>query len=280
VRRSRHAGRRKPEHRSAAARLAVGAGLVLAVAMSDPAAGGGLRDLTDGWLLSPSELVAQLWPAPDGHRPPVRRFWLGQARLYGMADLPVLACGLQLPLLGLRWSGQWQRLGATLFQEHQWRLGCGWSARLAPRVSVGWDRLALAGTDPRGQLYLSAGVTLRLAAGWRLCCQPPLTPAPPWYGPTAARRWLLLTGGGGGVAAACAVERTGAGVPLVQLELVGRIATRVGLGLRAEPVTGTVGLTTAWRHASWLLRTAHLVHPQLGVTHRWYLTVAGSGAHR
>ena len=267
--------------------------LIWACGGAPRASAGGMRDISDGWLLPTGELLARLWPASEnGESGPLSAaatgekaslahwLWLGHARLYEMPQLPLLAVGLGLPALGLQWSLQCQRLGETLVQEDQWRLAVRGPSRLEPTLSVGWDRLALAGGSGRGHLFLGAGISLRAAAGLRLRIEPPLTPPPPWYGPTAARRWLLVTGGLEGVAWGLAVDRTTAGRPIVQIDLTVRVGPRAALGLRAEPVTGSVGLTTAWYHRYWLLRTSHLIHPELGVTHRWYLATGGVGSIR
>ena len=267
--------------------------LICACGGAPRASAGGTRDVSDGWLLPAGELIARLWPPPEnrgsgplgatatGQQASLAHWlWLGHARLYEMPQLPLLAVGLGLPALGLQWSLQWQRLGQTLVQEDQWRLAVRGPSRLEPTLSVGWDRLALAGRSGRGHLFLGAGISLRTAAGLRLRIEPPLTPPPPWYGPTAARRWLLITGGLEGVVWGLAVDRTTAGSPVVQLDLTGRVGPRAALGLRAEPVTGSVGLTTAWYHRNWLLRTSHLIHPELGVTHRWYLAAGSVGSIR
>ena len=43
------------------------------------------------------------------------------------------------------------------------------------------------------------------------------------------------------------------------------------------PSPGTDGLNTAWSWRGVLLRTSHLVHPALGLTHRWSLTLGRPG---
>jgi hypothetical protein len=70
---------------------------------------------------------------------------------------------------------------------------------------------------------------------------------------------------------AIAVDRGEQGSPAIQAAVLGRLAAGVALGLRSEPQTGSVGLTTAWRWRAWLIRSAHLSHPELGTTHRWGL---------
>jgi hypothetical protein len=41
------------------------------------------------------------------------------------------------------------------------------------------------------------------------------------------------------------------------------------LGLRADPATGILGLTLVWLGAGVMIRTSHLAHPDLGLTHRF-----------
>ncbi|MHB8078663.1 MAG: hypothetical protein ACYDIE_05345 [Candidatus Krumholzibacteriia bacterium] len=238
-----------------------------------PAAiGGGSRDLQDGWLLPPDLL--RPWLAP-GQASGETGAWVaaGQGRLYGMPELPLraLAAGWRAP----RWRAAlaWQRLGADLLLEErvrgQWLIG----ARQAAGVAVGWDALRLGDAPPRRQPVVNLELRLAGPAGTRLAGSLPLLPAPDWYGRGGVRRWWSFAAARGDAAWCLALDRDARGAPLLEGEGALRLADRCGVGLRWEPATGTLGLTTAWLWRGLLLRSSHLAHPVLGVTHRWSLGV-------
>jgi hypothetical protein len=197
-----------------------------------------------------------------------------------MPELPLLAAGMGWPLLKLQWSLDWQRLGGALVQEDRSRLTLRGGSAAEPTLILGWDRLVLARTESRDRPYVGVGITIPVPPNLRIRIEPHLTAPPPWYGRLAARRWLLVTGGGRGIAWAVAVDKSSGGDPSVQIDLAGRVAPWWALGLRAEPATGVSGITLAWYRGAWLLRTSHLIHAELGVTHRWYLAVGDVGGVR
>lgn len=252
-----------------------GVALLVAIAwlgLGSPAAGGGSRDLHDGWLLPPDLLRPWLAPGPTaGETGP----WaaVGQARLYGMPELPLraLAAGWRAP----RWRAvlAWQRLGADLLVEERVRGRLLMGARQAAGVAVGWDVLRLAGAPPRRRPVVNCELRLAGPAGTLLAGSLPLLPAPDWYGRGGARRWWSLAAVGGDAGWSLALDRDAAGRPLLEGEGMVRVADRCGVGLRWEPATGSLGLTTAWLWRGLLLRSSHLAHPVLGLTHRWSLGV-------
>jgi hypothetical protein len=118
-------------------------------------------------------------------------------------------------------------------------------------------------------------LSLPLGADLCLDLDLPLLAMPAWFGNRGLQRWLRLRGGAGGGLWALATDMRGDGVPVVQLEMVMIPGDAVALGLRAEPSSGTFGVTAAFRWDSWAVRTSHLLHPELGPTHRWSF-LAGS----
>lgn len=253
--------------------------------------GGGTRDINDGWLIATGELVARLWTDEHSDQPPGsgaahgsrsagRWAWCGRSRLFGIPELPLLAVGGGWSLGPLQGSVVWQRIGSTLVHEDCARIAVtrcfGWQ----PTLRIGWDRLTFGDGERYGQPYLGIGVTIPGPAGVRLRLEPHLTAPPPWYSRSGGRRWLLLTGGRPHLVWAAAIDLTPAAGPVVQLDLTGRVTARLAFGLRAEPATGVAGATIAWYRGTWILRTSHLMHPELGLTHRWYLAVGNLGAIR
>lgn len=245
---------------------------LVGLACGSPAAGGGSRDLHDGWLLPPDLLRPWLAPARPG-RESGPWLALGQARLYGMPELPLrgLAAGWRAP----RWRAAlaWQRLGADLLGEERARGQFLVGGRQALGVAAGWDALRLADAPAGRRPVFNLELRLAGPAGTVLAGSLPLLPAPDWYGRGGARRWWSVAAAAGEAAWCLALDRDARGAPLLEGEGALRVAEGCGLGLRWEPATGALGLTTAWLRGGLLLRSSHLAHPALGVTHRWSLGV-------
>jgi len=248
---------------------AVAAALLALWAPAIAAAAGG-RDFEDGWLLEPSALT---WLT--GASAPPASLWAtaGQAHLYGMPELPLqlLGCGWRRGAWRAAWA--WQRLGGTGWRDERVRLrllvGPWRPGGVVAGFTAGWDGVNGLGLEPAGRPSLAlearwpARPWLELAASW------PLTPPPPWHGGRGWRRWWCLSGQARGWAWSLVCDRADRGAPALGAEAACRLAGGVGWGLRADPAVGVVGLVTYWRHGGALLRTSHLAHPELGVTHRW-----------
>jgi len=240
---------------------------------------GGLRDLQDGWLV-PMTATVQMLGVPGGDITSDgegRGLWVacGQSRLYGMPELPLrrLACGVMYPRFAL--SGSWQRLGDEIYREDTIRGRLVVGRRWHWMLEGGYDRIDLAReyrqSVPRLQLSLSLPLTDRIRFAWT-------TRLPIGSDPFAKRelsRWLELHGRGQQLCWCLALDRSGARVPVLQLAVLARVASGIGGGMRAEPATGSIGGSTVWMWGkgstgSWLVRTSHVLHPDLGLTHRWY----------
>ena len=253
-------------------RLALGLGLACLVGAT-AANAGGTRDLADAWLIPTARLRTML---TDAQAPP-RRWYLtvAQGRLYELAELPQLGIAA-----GCQWSSlhgrlAWERLGRSLYREDQARLEvlAGRTWRLG--IRAGLDRLDLGGHEQRRAFSLDLRIQGSLPGRLRLDVWWPLTEAPIWYGRQGLRRWLRLDGGGEAWAWATTVEVTSAGTPTVQGEAMLRLAAAGALGLRFEPWSGAAGFTMAWRLGPVLWRSSHLVHPDLGTSHRWSFDIGG-----
>jgi hypothetical protein len=247
--------------------------LVLAVLPAwRPAVGGGVRELEDAWLTPPDALAAVL---DDQRAAPAR--WgvqLGQGALYGMPELPQTELAMGWRGGRFRASGRWQRLGRDLYREDLVAVEVRAGRRFQLGCRATWRRLTL-GDSARSPAYgvdLVASVPLR--PGLHMAIWWPLGAPAAWLEGRGIRRWLQLSATGP-AAATLAVDRRADGVPLLQAEVMLPLVAGVALGLRTEPWSGTVGLITGWRVGSLTLRSSHLAHPDLGVTHRWGLLVGG-----
>ncbi len=253
--------------------------LVLVAAAWSPLRAGGVRDLDDAWLVDPGHWGALFAGQPD---PPARpRWWtaMTQGRLFGLEELA--QAGLAVGRRGGAWCGvlTWERLGrGNLYREDLLRVGALVGRRWRAGLQIDGRRLSLGGDPAAERVSLALRVSAPLAAGTRLDVWWPLAGAPDWFGRQGSRRWARLSRTTGGSVWTLVVDRRADGVPLLQGELILGPVTGVGLGARVEPWSGTVGLVTAWRWGGVILRSSHLVHPELGASHRWGLLLLGGGA--
>ncbi len=254
----------------AARRLMTGAAiLAVLLAPPPPAGAGGSRDLADAWLVSPQDLG--VFPAARW------QVGVGMGRLFGLADLPQWRGDGRLVASSWEVGLAWERLGAGLLCEDALRVGAGVGRRWVLGLEGGLDRLTVTGDAPRTWPALAVRVRGALAPGLRLEVWCHLRGAPPWYGVNGLRRLALVTGRRETWAWSVAVDRAGDGRPTLQGEVLARVAPVACLGLRVDPWSGAVGLSTAWRVRVGWLRTSHLVHPELGTTHRWALQFGAGG---
>lgn len=265
--------------------------LVLA-AFAGGAQAAGIRNLRDGWLLSAGESILLLECAPgepDRPRVPGSGWWAaaGQAHLHGLPELPLhrWAVGGPVPATGRRlsWEAGWETLGAGLVRERrgQVRLQLG-NAR---RVGLVWSRADLAIDDVEEArhcgLGLYAGRDWREAGGlWRLELRAPLDAGPVWLGPAGRRPFVRAVAlrTGPALAAAIGLSRRGDGSFAAGAEVQLALGDRLVVGWRADPATGALGPSTVWRIGALLIRTSHLVHPELAATHRCELVVGRPAA--
>lgn len=240
----------------------------------------GLRDLEDGWLVSPAEARSLLclttpsaWRGADDGADAGRAtgWWLalGQARLFAMSELPLLAVALGRTERWWSLAAGWQRLGGELWREDRTRLRLVIGRERRCGLVGGVDAVAWAGGLAEQATQLDVVVEYPLAWDIRARGTWGVLGPPSWHDTRAPRRQALFTGGWSWGRWALACERDGKGVPAVQAEVLMSLGARVAWGLRGDPDTGTLGLSTSWLVARALLRSSHLIHPELGITHRW-----------
>ena len=177
----------------------------------------------------------------------------------------------------MTWSltGAWERLGRDLLVEDSASLvlGLGGNPRICARVNalqwqVDSEKLA---EEVGGEFsgWFSFGMPGGITGVLGLF----LTPVgpPSWHG-TSGRSALLeikLLVPGSGLA--LRLDQRGDGTPLVRVEAMGRLADGFGVGILADGETGSFGGNLALQLGLMRLQTSHLVHPALGVTHRFFL---------
>ena len=275
--------------------------LMVIVSCSGPAVvyGEGLRDFADGWLLNPGDMAFILAqpgprnPAADGLSLTTRKrsgwgLWVGagQGQLFSMRDLPLksVECGVARKGGPLPWSlaCSWERLGEKLMVEDtgflRLRLGgnplTGVRVRARRWLVVGEQVATSLETGLEGRF--SFGVGARLTGNIAFWLHPGDLPA--WHGRGGRRTLAEIKLFHPGSGLAFRVDQRGDGAPVLSMEIMGRLTSRLGLGFRADPETGSLGgnLVTRWR-GLWL-HTSHLAHPALGLTHRFHLGTGDPGA--
>ncbi|MBD3222725.1 hypothetical protein GF314_15945 [bacterium] len=240
---------------------------VVLVCLAGGADAGGIRDLDDAWLVSGSRTSALL------ERGSGRGQWLEArlGRLYGMPALRQVG-------LGWWWDGpRWElallaeQLGRDLYRERTLR------ARLA--VGRSW-RLGAEGGQATLTLGSGPGRTHRTVFAWlrgpvggavRLGVRWPIARAAAWFAGRGYERWLWLEGDTEAASWSLVVDRRDDGRPGLQFELMFALGPGAAGGVRVDAGTGSLGFVVALRAGGALLRSGHLAHPELGVSHRWSL---------
>ncbi len=253
--------------------------LLLAAGRGDESFGGGVRDLEDGWLADPGATAAFLRYGAEDGRGATTWFAAGTGRLFGMTELPVRAVAAGGVLGGGMWEAAWQQLGGDPYRETEMRIGfsrrCGRGLRLGARA--GRLQAALAGCDGEGAIDIEVIGDLEPHPGLCLQFRLPATDPPRWWAGRVRRRWLTVRGENRLWRWAAAFDRRDRGEVQVQGELALRLGAAASAGVRADPVTGTCGWIWAVRRGRLLLRGSHLVHPDLGATHRWQCCLLAGG---
>lgn len=246
--------------------------------------GAGLRGFADGWLLDPEDMAIILSPADPGRVPLQKSKWglwagVGHGRLFSMSELPLMVAdgGVIHRAAALTWSlaGSWERLGQDFLVEETaaLRLRVGENPRLGARVSSRrWlveDQLLATHQEVALDGRLAFGIGAQLKGCITIWLHSGALPT--WHG-RGGRRTLaefnLLHSGSG---LALRMDQRRDGVPVLSLEVLVCLSRGLGLGVRADPETGSLGGSLVVRLGGPWLHSSHLVHPDLGTTHRFHL---------
>ena len=263
--------------------------LVLVAACAAAARGAGLREVGDGCLVDAADAAALLAAAGGRSPDPAAGAWLelGQARLWGMPELPLAALAAGFSLRSgpgcIDGGAAWHRTGdGDLLRIDRWRGWLAWQGAWELRLAAARELIVVDGEPAAAgrEAWLVLGRTLGLGDGGRLRLRlwSDLLPAQPQ---TQALRpvaeAVLLSG-----AAACAAawSRRLDGTPALDLEVCVALSAAVALAVRWEGAGGSLGPGLELGLGPALLRTRHTVHPVLGVTHRFSLVVGALGAAR
>lgn len=269
--------------------LALGLCLVAAVGLR-PAAAAAMRDLTDGWLLSAPDLEYCLQGPFVSNAPPDRAggVWLGlgHTRIFSLPDLPqsvaAVAFRFRTGALPVALGVSWQQTGADFLQAAtgEMILRAGGDLHLGVRlvfrtldlegrrVGRNLDKALLVGipvdlgTDVRAAFELALGLPAASAARLAAVRRP------------LAKAKVVRPGG----AVAASVDRKPTGEPVLSFEVQWAPVAGLAIGIRADPSTATLGPGIVWHRGSLMIRTSHLVHPELGATHRFLISTGQMAA--
>lgn len=258
------------------------AGLLLAgLAAARPAGAAGLRRLDSAWLL-PAALQAHLVGDANAATP-AQGAWLraGQARLYGLPELATRALGVGITGRGWVLDAGWETLGSGDLRDD----------RAQAAIAVGTTRLLGARASRRGlrpgagQAGSASALDLEVVAGghtaglghWRLAAWwPLLRQGDPWV-PAEPETRLRGALAGQGRGLAVSLELTADGSPAFGWEALASLGGRLALAWRADTASGATGGGLLWRSGKFRLRTSHLAHPELGLTHRAEVCLGNAG---
>ncbi len=247
----------------------------------------GLRDVQDGWLIPTRDAVHLLRMQSSDVLLPVTPgkpagVWgiAGTMQMFSMPELPVKLVGMGIRLGGENTSwvinGQWQRTGGDLFLSDLQNLTLGLEKKGSVRIGLERRSLSL-GSEP-----LPSWIGTKLL--WEL---PPVQVSncllrseiifPLWasgnWSDHAVRQSRIRFGFfWDSYAVAGAFDKKSNLGWALGLELSTVLAHGIGLTVRVDPDTGSLGPGALFAWGQMLLRTSHVVHPELGITHRVTLT--------
>lgn len=247
-----------------------------------PARAEGLRRIDAAWLVPAymsAAVVAGGVPAPhDGA-------WLraGQMRLFGLEDLPARSVAVGWRRANsVAVEADWEAVGRDAFRDGRgrvrtdvgtsWRLGAQASwRRLQPGGGEGLDRCAVdavvGGSFPAGALGVG---DLRVFVPLVRAGARGIDPEPD--------RRLRLALAGRGCAVALALDEGPDGRPSAGWEVLCGVGGGAGVAWRADGASGALGGGLIWRRGPVRLRTSHLAHPELGLTHRFEVAFGSTEA--
>lgn len=252
----------------------------------DQAQGGGLRGIQDSWLVSSSDSWYLLSPGPWPQKE-ILEGWtgagveVGQGRLFSLPELEQIRVEIQAGarIRGklLRLTGSWEQLGGDLYRETEACL----AGRMGRIPGIGFRVRYFSVRLARRQIWSGQGLDMVLGHLLRLDEESllggglvlPLKSQDPPAGPPVRREflklWLIRNRG----SLAVQVDRRDDGAPVLGCEVFWATNQGLGFSLRIDPVTGTLGPGVILRRGLLLLRTSHLIHPDLGQTHRFSLSL-------
>ncbi len=232
------------------------------------------RDMNDGWLIPPA--WERSCAIGTGLHRGGSRLSCGTGRLFGMPDLSLQFLSAQTTRSDLSLGFAWQTLGAAAWREQTCEAVVGWGRRAGVDLTWSMRRTETLFGDPWSRQEVAVALRVTVADVWWLVVHADPLSLSPGHETSARSRWLACGGRRDDLAWAVQIDRRRGAAPTGRGAVMGRLVRGIALGVMGEPGTGSLGLTTIWVRGGLSLRTSHLVHPALGVTHRWML-ILGEG---
>jgi hypothetical protein len=238
----------------------------------------GVRDFAEVWLLDGEQTSG--WLAlgdPEGLQIPDGGFSAGleagQGNLFGLSQLSQTYLAVAASWRNWRLRAAWQQLGRPPVREQLRRLELEFGGRWLLGLGLDHRQLQFSGLEDLGRY----GGRVWFGYRWEVGAEGELRLVYSQVDDRQRRRqrhqlldaqWqeknLVLS---------LRVDRKAAGAPVGDLQVLLRLAGGMALGLRCDLGSGSIGPGVHFRRGRLLLRTSHLAHPQLGLTHRFALRI-------
>ncbi len=246
---------------------------------------GGMRNFADSWPIGATTarrlLLKPTQVAGNGHGFLVKA---GQGRLFEMSDLEQRFLAFEGRLSGekiiMEGGALWERTGSDLFKEDQWDCWVLFGENPSWGMAAHHWHQTLGGVSEPP--LLEGGLLWELVFQWgeingRFHLEWPLGVASQILGGRRRRNLLNLTLANKVLAASLVLDRQDDGTPRPGFHFLLALDQGIGVEFRVDPSTGSLGPGLAFARRKLMVRTSHIIHPHLGVTHRLMLVMGQSG---
>jgi len=224
-------------------------------------ASAGFRDADQGWIISPDEFIKR----DTGFYGAI-----SMSSLYQMPELP-----MQSILSG--WSSdkchmaiRWHKLGGDVYREDSLSVDMLFGGRLMFGINVERESQQFS-DEPRWNTLHSFVTRYDFRESMTIKSTIPVSGA---MLTTRDYEQLLLILRGEDVLFALGIDNTDSSEKSVRLGLDWLLHHKFWIGAIVDVGSSSTGLTTTIKTGKLLTRSSHLVHPELGMTHRWQLIVS------
>ncbi|MCP4292845.1 MAG: hypothetical protein GY780_13555 [bacterium] len=268
--------------------LGICSGILFFLMIPVSAMSSGLKDFNDSWLIPPNLVHDLMSPANQNDHSNDFYLWsAGQGRLFEMHELKqqFLSFETQLTTHGIPWAFifAWQKTGLGDFVENRFQADVFWGQNAQWGMGTTHSIQELGKRqEPTKKNYFAlfrypyngTGFSCYLELRW------PVFSSSENVNFTERTNFLKGVFEGEDFAFATVVDRNGDGVPQIGFQLFFVLSDGVGLAMRTDLATGSLGPQLSLSKGLLLLRTSHLVHPQLGITHRLEFSLGRFGGSK
>ncbi len=235
--------------------------LIILVALLNGNATAGFRDADQGWVISPGDCIKR----DTGYYGAI-----STSSLYQMPELP-----MQSILSG--WSSEkwhmaikWHKLGGDVYREDSLFMDMLFGGSLKFGIKVVRESQQFL-DEPRWNTLYSFVTRYDFLESMTLKTVIPVSGT---MLPTRDYEQLLLIFRSEDVSFALGIDNTESGEKSVRLGLDWLLHYMFWVGAIVDTGSSSTGLTTTTKIGKILTRSSHLVHPELGMTHRWQIIIS------